>query len=349
MFHVLVAAEPLNPFSARVARVLRHARLRVISCELAATQRPPSGASFDAAVACAELSTDVGAMARVLRASLDGSPPVVGVAHGPTALPPGTVDMLADDASDSLVVASVQRAAASRERVRSRTILSGDLGGVGLRALLLSLGSRGRSGVLRVRTDVRRAELSLEGGVVVHAQILDQPTSSLERVVADVETWMGAVFELIGATELPSPSSPPAQPRSREEAVSGSDSDVALAAAVMNAVAAYASAFLLPEVVMQLLEESRQVARATHPGVDAFTIAKGGMVSVTRVSLARGAVPDGLGAWCTAFLAACRPKMPVRLQHASISEVLGGLTRLIEKVGWSETVLRAEKGRQTFR
>ena len=111
----------------------------------------------------------------------------------------------------------------------------------------------------------------------------------------------------------------------------------------MNAVAAFVGAFLPSEVVVRHLEESRQIARGSHPGVEAFTITKGGMISVTRVSVARGAVPDALGAWCTAFLDGCRPGMPLRCQHISMAEVLGGLTRLIEKVGWSAMVLRGEK------
>jgi hypothetical protein len=253
--------------------------------------------------------------------------------------------VLAHDAPDSLVVARVQRAAATRERHRSRTLLSGDVAGVGVRALLGSLASRRRSGVLRVRADGRRAELSMDSGVVVHARADGVSSTSVELVLTEVESWHDAIFELLGRTEGPPSLAQPREVSPPRELAAGDDSEVALAAAVMNAVAAYARAFLPSDLVAQYLERSRAAARSFHPTLDAFAVSKWGMVSVTRLSLARLAVPDALGAWCTAFFEECARSNPSRFRSDAIRDVLGGLTRLIEKVGWNGPVFGPDGGK----
>ena len=135
MFDVVVAFAPHTFSSGRVASALRAARLRVISYEMSPKDRPPSVFRVDVAVACADAPRDVGDIASGLRAVLDGPPPVLGVTQGPVATPNCMVEVLPDDAPDSLFVARVQRAATDNERRRTRVLLSGDLADVGVRDL----------------------------------------------------------------------------------------------------------------------------------------------------------------------------------------------------------------------
>jgi hypothetical protein len=340
MFDVLIAAAPQTLFSARVAAALRVARFRVIACELGPTDRPPSVFRVDAAVACAASPAEVGSIASAIRATLDGPPAVVGVTCGAGSPPAGTVDVLRDDAPASLLVVRVQRAAATRERKRSQVLLSGVLAGVGVRELFRSLSARRRTCVLKVQADARHAEIVFDAGHAVHARADGVDSTSPETVVAALASWSGATFEVQGTPQV--------RAEDESEAVtirpplSGDAGDVALGAAVINAIAAYARAFLPSDVVAGNLDLSRTVARAVDPGIGAFTISHDGLVSVSRVTDARTALPAALAAWCAAFFEECARAAPTQFRQGRMSEVLGGLTRLIDQVGWGTSLIRKE-------
>lgn len=337
MFDVVVASSPRTPFSERVADALKSARLRVFSCELGPADRPPSGVRVDAAVACAPRPADVGTMAVALRAALEGPPPVVGVTAGAGTPPAGTVDVLPDDAPASLLVARVQRAAASRERQRARIVLQGDLDDVGARELLGSLIARRRSCLVKIRMEHRRAEIALDAGTVTHARADGVAGGTADAVLLAISGWRGASFEVHGSDEAPPDTRPTVRPPAA--ALGGGAAEVALAAAVMNAVAAYARAFLPADAVAKHLEAARDVARKVDPGVDAFAVSKDGIVSVARLTLAQSALPGALATWCLAFFDACADEQPLRFRKDRIVDVLGGLTRLIEQVGWGAALL----------
>jgi len=342
MFDVLIASAPATTFSGRVSNALRTARLRVIACELGPGDRPSSAFRVDAAVACAESPAAVSSMASGIKVALDGPPPIVGVTRGATLPPAGTVDVLRDDAPAELLIARVERAAATSERRRSKLILSGVLSEVGLRELLASLSNRGRSCIVKVTQDDRRAEFLLEAGQVVHARADGVGSSMAELVIGAVTAWTAAKFEVMGSAAssmVPLAAAAPARPRAPIE---GNASDVALAAAVVNAVAGYARAFLSPTTVMRNLESSRSAALSSNGGIDAFSLSEDGIVSVVRVDSARAALPTALAAWCVAFFDECARVLPAKFKRQQIGEVLGGLTRLVEQVGWGAALLRAE-------
>lgn len=277
-------------------------------------------------------------MAVAIRAALEGPPPVLGVTPGAAMPPHGTVDVLPDDAPASLLVARVQRAAATSERKRSRVVLQGDLDDVGARELLASLIARKRTCIVKIRAELRRAEISLDGGNVVHARADGVAGNTADAVLLALGGWRGATFEVLGTEESPPDTRPTARPPA-PGAVGGGAADVALAAAVMNAVAGYARAFLPADGVARHLEQARSVARRIDPGIDAFAVSNDGIVSVTKLTLARTALPTALATWCLAFFDACASEMPARFRKDRIVDVLGGLTRLIEQVGWGTALL----------
>lgn len=341
MFDVLVAAAPRTPFSERVTGALRDARLRVIACEVGPKDRPPSGFRVDAAVVCAESASDVSAIATGIRATVEGPPQVVGVTRGAAAPPVGTVEVLRDDVPASLLVARVQRAAAARERTRSRILLSGALADVGARELLASLSSRRKSCVVKVRADGRRAEVALDEGRVVHARADGTDAATAEGILAAVSSWKDATFEVHGSAEATAQLTANDRPTVRPP-LGGDATEVALAAAVMNAFAGYARAYLPSEIVTRSLEQSRIVARRIDTGIDAFAVSYDGIISVSHVTLARRALPNALGAWSLAFFEECAQTMPTRFRRDRVGDVLGGLTRLIQQVGWGSALIPNE-------
>ncbi len=110
----------------------------------------------------------------------------------------------------------------------------------------------------------------------------------------------------------------------------------------MNALSGYARTFLPSATVLRHLERSREIARALDPGIDAFVISIGCTVSVTRVQAAAATSPRALSAWCLAFFQECARSLPARFEPRQIASVLGGLARLVEKVGWDGAIFRSE-------
>jgi hypothetical protein len=249
---------------------------------------------------------------------------------------------LPDDVTDSALVAHVQRVAAQAERRRSRTVLQGDLDDVGLDHLLSSLATRNRSCFVRIRAGTRRAEVTLEAGAPLHARV-DGVESSRGKAaaLAEIGALRGATFEVIAGPDpapprsRPPPSTPAALPAS-------SAANVALAAAIINACTAYAAAYVGPARAAQRLAEAHVGARAQHPALDAFLVSPDGGVTIAQVDRALAAVPGGLAAWIVAYFEAIARTQPARFDRVSVREVLGGLTRLVEQVGWA-TALFQEK------
>jgi len=339
MFDIVVTSAPATPFAGRVAAALREARMRVITCEVSAQRPPPDALRVDAAVACAPSAAAMLDIARSVRAMLDGPPPVIGVSGGRGA--PNAAElsgMLPEDAPNAIIVAQVQRVAAQAERRRSRVVMRGDLDEVGLESLLASLSSRGKSCFVRVRAGSLRGEVTLEAGRPVHARVDGVEMSrSLTAGLAAMNAWRGATFE-VAANEQATP------PRSERESVrpptfaQGDATEVALAAAVVNACSSYARVWLGPRVTASLLSTTWEEGRRINDALDAFVINGDGVVSVSQVHRARSAIPDAVAAWITAFFDAARPRSPRRFERDRIPEVLGGLMRLVEQVGWASVL-----------
>lgn len=339
MFDIVVTSAPATPFAGRVAAALREARMRVITCEVSSSRPPPDALRVDAAVACASSPAAMLDIARSVRAMLDGPPPVIGVS-GARGAPPGMElsGVLPEDAPGALIVAQVQRLAAQAERRRSRVIMRGDLDEVGLESLLASLSSRGKSCFVRVRAGSLRGEVTLDAGRPVHVRVdgVDS-TRSPGAGLAAMSAWRGGAFEVAA-------SDPTSAPRSEREStrppafVPGDATEVALAAAVVNACSAYARVWLGPQVTASLLATTWEEGRIHNDALDAFVINGDGVVSVSQVDRARSAIPQAVAAWVAAFFDAARPRNPRRFQRERIPEVLGGLMRLVEQVGWASVL-----------
>lgn len=344
MFDIVLASAPATSFSERMASALRAARMRVVPCEVAPL-RPPPALRVDAAVACAPSVAVMIEVARSVRAALDGPPPVVGVSGGPQG--PAArelVQALPEDVPGPVLAAHVQRAAAQAGRRSSKIVLRGELAEVGLTGLLASLAVKARSCFVRIQDGTRRAELTLEGGRLVHVRA-DGVDASQDRQAAlrAVGAWAAAAFEVIAADG----SLPPARSYEAEgpptpvsfAPPAGGAGDVALAAAVLNACAAYGRVFLGPEKGTALFVEAWARARVERPFLDAFAVSPEGLVSVAQVARARTAIPGAIAAWLDGFFADAALVDPARFQRVHLREVLGGLTRLVEQVGWATALL----------
>ncbi len=82
--------------------------------------------------------------------------------------------------------------------------------------------------------------------------------------------------------------------------------------------------------------------RAGQPALDAFVISSGGLVTVARVDRAKSAVPQAMAAWMLAFFDDAAGIDPRRFRRSRFREVLGGLARLVEQVGWASAILAGE-------
>lgn len=341
MFDIVVASAPGTSFARRIAHALRDARMRVISCEVSPSVPAPNAVRVDVAVACAATGPEMMDVARSLRAVLDGPPPVLGISDGATVTARGELEeALPGDTPGPALAARVQRAAARGERRRSRVVLQGNLDDVGLDSLLASLASRERSCFVRVLSGTRRAAVTLDAGLILHVRAdgLDGSTDQAAALVA-VAAWPNATFEVVTSDGA----APSRQPRESERpppsARTTTAADVALAAAVINACAAYVRAFLGAEKSTTLLDASLARARQERPALGAFVVSRDGMVSVTLVERAKAAIPDALASWIVMFFDEAVQADPARFRRVRIREVLGGLTRLVEQVGWSGAVL----------
>jgi hypothetical protein len=332
MFDIVITSAPSTPFATRVASVLRAAHMRVVPCEISPQRPPPDALRVDAAVACAIGYPAMLAIARAVHASLDGPPPIVGISGQLPASPSSELaQALPDDVSDAALVAHVQRVAAHAERRRSKVVLQGDLDDVGLEHLLASLASRNRSCFVRVRAGNRRAEITLEGGAPLHVRVDGvDPARGKSAALAELGALRGATFEVIAGPDTSPPRSrpPPSLPAALP---SSSAANVALAAAIINAYAAYAAAYVGPARAGAYLVEAHGIARAQHPALDAFQVSPEGGVAVTQVDRALLAVPSGLAAWTVAYFDVIARTKPARFHQVSVREVLGGLTHLVEQ------------------
>ncbi|WP_170319369.1 DUF4388 domain-containing protein [Polyangium spumosum] len=246
---------------------------------------------------------------------------------------------------------SADRAGVSSERARGRLILRGQLDEVGLDDLLGSLGSRGRTCVVEVRALRRRGEVMLERGRVVRARVDDLPTEAdAEVALTAIRCFRQAVFDVIalderGSTPPPRPPSSERPPVSlRPAMLEGNATEVALAAAVMNACSIYTRKWLGPKLASSIMQTAWSRTAAAHPAMDAFRISADGLVMVAGVERARSAIPRAVAAWVFAVFEAGSMFNAAHFQRYYVPEMLGGLMRLLDKGGWGEAFRMREGG-----
>jgi Domain of unknown function (DUF4388) len=343
MFDVVVCHAHGASFALRVASALREARMRVILVEHAAP-RVSSVLRVDAGVACASTTADMLEIARALRVSMDG-PPVVGV----TALPEMTrsrevLAILPIGVASATLVACVQRVATEGERRRNKVMLRGEADDVGIDSLLATLAARGKSCTVKVRYESARGEITLERGSLVDAMTegVHGGLAGKEALEA-IRGWRGGTFEVVSdaggrAATRRAVSQPPRAAFPADDAA-----DVALAAAVVNACSAYARSWLGPLATARLLEATWKDTKARHPELEAFQVSADGMVSVSGVSRARVAIPEAVARWIRALFDGGAAIRPASFRRDHIREVLGGLSRLVEQVGWAAALYAGER------
>ncbi|MDI3282287.1 DUF4388 domain-containing protein [Polyangium sp. 15x6] len=237
------------------------------------------------------------------------------------------------------------RAGVSSDRARGRLILRGQLDEVGLDDLLGTLGSRGRTCVVSVRSPKRRGEIVLERGRVLRARADGVPADAdVEVTLAALRGVSHAVFDVLALDERGSSSWPPPRPPSSETPTAslrpamleGNATEVALAAAVMNACSVYTRKWLGPKLASSIMLTAWARTAAEHPAMDAFRISADGMVTVAGVERARSAIPKAVATWVFAVFEAASMFHAARFQRYHVPEMLGGLMRLLDKGGWGE-------------
>ncbi|MDI1477924.1 DUF4388 domain-containing protein [Polyangium sp. y55x31] len=243
------------------------------------------------------------------------------------------------------------RAGVSSERARGRLILRGQLDEVGLDDLLGSLGSRGRTCVVSIRSVKRRGEIVLERGRVLRA-LADgvPPDADVEATLAALRGFSQAVFDVLALDERGS--SPPPRPTPSETPpaslrpamLEGPATEVALAAAVMNACSVYTRKWLGPKLASSFMQTAWTRTAAAHPAMDAFRISADGLVTVAGVERARSAIPKAVATWVFSVFDAAAMFNAARFQRYHVPEMLGGLMRLLDKGGWGEAFRMREGG-----
>ena len=108
----------------------------------------------------------------------------------------------------------------------------------------------------------------------------------------------------------------------------------ALAAAVMNAVTAYARVHLPEGVVARELEAAHQSASRLVPSLNGFGVNGVGMITVLRLDAVADCGGRALGVWVRHALERLDLLRPGRFGVARVPEVLGGLGRLVDQVGF---------------
>ncbi len=257
----------------------------------------------------------------------------------------------------------VDRPGVSSERPRGRLVLRGQLDEVGLDDLVTSLRSRGKNCIVEVRSAVRRGEIVIERGRVVRARADGLPQNAdSDMAIAAMRGFYRAVFDVLlvdepashatmpppSSSAAPVPSSPMPSSRSgsspgwsavRPPAAAVPDGDateVALAAAVMNACGAYTRKWLGAKVATNIMLTTWARIAAQHPALEAFRISPDGMVSVSGIERAKSAIPRAVAAWVFAVFESGAMFNAIRFQRMFVPEMLGGLMRLLDKGGWGE-------------
>lgn len=237
-------------------------------------------------------------------------------------------------------------------RKRDRLLLRGLLDEVGLDNLLASLCARGRSCTIEIRSSARQGEIVLSRGQVTSASVsgLSKDVDT-QAALALLRASYRAVFDVLSADEgltsrssstLRAVSAPPSQSSPRPPSrpppplLANDATDVALAAAVMNACGAYTRKWLSAKAAVSIMLSAWARISAITPALDAFRISSDGMVSVSGIERAKAAIPRAVASWVFAVFDAAAAVNPARFERYFIPEMLGGLSRLLEKGGFIE-------------
>lgn len=230
-----------------------------------------------------------------------------------------------------------------REQERSVLVhqLEGEVGELSVRDVLETLSRGRRDAIVRVSNGAARGELRVRRGVVVSATFDNQTgRDALSTMLAlsagrfrvelrsvDDTDELGAL-DVDAAGEVLREEQRPVHPSDERAPVA------ALAAAVMNAVAAYARTHVSDSVVARELEAAQHLGTRVVPALAGFRVNAAGMVTVERIDRVVEGSGRALGLWVRYALERLEAIRPGRFGIGRVPEILGGLSRLIEQVGF---------------
>lgn len=227
--------------------------------------------------------------------------------------------------------------------------LEGELGALRVADVLETLARGRRDAVVRTMCGASRGAIRVRRGVPVSAtfdaavgraavdamKALSHGRFRVELRTVDDTDELGALDAesaraIIAAVDGAEPSAP-----SRTRAVADEQApDAALAAALANGVTAYARRWVSESLCAREIEAARQELLATHPALASFRVSPMGIVLVDNVNGAARAGGAGIGAWIARALERLDVHRPGRFGRARIGDVVGGLSRLLDQVGW---------------
>lgn len=344
MFDVMVSAGG-EEIGRRIAEALRAARMRVIPIARASDVSAASAFDVDVGVACANERDVAVTTVASMRAALPGPPPVVAIVPrivGPEVRAAGAVDVLPEHTQDEVIVLRVQRAATTAERDAARIVLRGKLDQMPLGAIIEVMARRWEVFHVRVKSASRRGEASFKRGVLIHARV---DGASGEAAPSAFHTFADGEFEVLAEGHPMAPPSEIAGDSSAERAVStgvhrtASDwtdgmSQAGKAAAIVNALAAYARVWLPPRVVASVLRASYAASTRAVSDAPRFVVSDEAMATLEGTPSAKS-VDALISAWVPDFLARCESLAPDRFQRDRLPDVLGSLRAMAESSGWS--------------
>jgi hypothetical protein len=229
--------------------------------------------------------------------------------------------------------------------------LEGELGALSVTDVLETLARGRRDAVVRIVCGSSRGAIRVRAGVPVTATFdADVGRRALESMKAlshgrfRVELRSVDDTDELGALDAESARAilsvvdrdrpPPSRPVTTEERDERAPY-AALAAALVNAVTAYARRWVSESVCARELEAARKDCLASHPALASFRVSPAGIVLVQDVNGAAAARGAGIGDWIVRSLERLDAHRPGRFGRSHVSEVVGGLSRLLEQVGWS--------------
>ncbi|MBL8719655.1 MAG: DUF4388 domain-containing protein [Myxococcales bacterium] len=221
--------------------------------------------------------------------------------------------------------------------------LEGEIGALRLGDLLDTLRRAAKDAVIRVVQGAARGAIRVRGGVPISATfdaLTGRPAldallgvaSGRFRVelrgVDDTDEFgaLEAVTARVLVDELDR--SP------RPTSTSDQAPDAALAAALANAVTAYARRWMSEGLVARELEGARVELLLAHPALGSFRVSPTGIVLVENVRGASQLGGAGIGRWIARALERLDQQRPGRFGVVRVTEVVGGLARLLDQVGW---------------
>jgi len=338
MFDVMVSTDGAET-GRRIAEALQTARMRVI--KIAPPDEFAAAYAFhiDVGVACSAAREAAVSSVASMRAALRGPPPVIAVVPriaGPDVRAAGAVDVLPENTSDDVIVLRVHRAAVSAERNAARVVLRGRMRDVSLVAIVESMARKWEVFHVKVTSPSRRGEASYRRGVQIHVRV---DGATRETAAAAFSVMTEGDFEVLAeGNPIAIPASTVQEAERSRAAAPASDwsssmSHVARAAALVNALSAYAQVWLPPRVVASVLRAAYAASVRNLSDVPRADVSDDAIVTLDAT--ADGVIVAALVTqWVPDFLSRAESLAPGRFSRDRLPDVLGGLREMAERAGW---------------